>query len=89
MKGFVALLLGLVMIATTTGCCCWNKPCAPYQSCPGGACPPTGGVMYPPTSYGVSAYSPTAVAPIAAAPQTYYSNYPATALAPLESLPTY
>lgn len=88
MKGFVALLLGLALIATSAGCCCWNQPCAPYQSCPGGVCPP-GGVGYPPAAYGTSAYSPTPVAPIATAPQTYYSNYPTTAFAPLESLPTY
>jgi hypothetical protein len=97
----LVLMAGVAMAASATGCCClsgYNRCCnpcgsyyggyAPMQCGPGG-CAPTYGTPLGPTSY----YSPTdaAFAPtttISAAP-VFGPAYPTTALAPVQSLPTY
>jgi hypothetical protein len=83
-----AILLGLVLITSASGCCCdwcnccnWcSRPCAP--ACAPG-CAPTSTYVAP------SSYLTPGTAPVVGfAPTTYYA--PATAaVVPVESLPTY
>lgn len=84
MKNILCLMAGLALMVSAVGCCC-TSGCQPYYGGGGGCptCPPAGGPVYQGASYpGYNA------APVAAAP-TYYPTYQSTAMAPIESLPTY
>ncbi|MEX0701996.1 MAG: hypothetical protein WD069_07860 [Planctomycetales bacterium] len=105
MRKLAFQVLSLALIFTACGCCChgshrlWpfcgtrrcgsggvmpgyigpsTNPCNP---CPTGACPPTGGGYYPSGSYdSISPVSGPVASPV---------FVPTTAMAPIESLPTY
>jgi len=96
MKLFVSAIGGLALIVSSIGCCC-SQGCQPYYGggggfgggCPTGNCPPAGGMVYPQQGANYTPYNAYAAAPTMASPYGQYQAYPATAAAPIESLPTY
>ena len=98
------LLVGLALMSSTIGCCCGlgrYNACSPCGPCGAGGCapsyyPPSGGVGYY-QGYGSTAYmggyGSTAYAGdpsmMTASPVIPGTTYSTTALAPINSLPTY
>jgi len=98
-KRLALLLIGTTLLVSTTGCCGW-----PFGygygyggRCPSGNCGAQPGVMQPGAYYQQqgayyapqSAIQTTTPIPGPVAAPIYGSPYPATALGPMESLPTY
>ena len=95
MKRIATLSLALFTLASSAGCLCWPGMYAPYGgggACPGGNCYGTPGVVpggtYPSGGYYNYGTMQSAV-PYAAPTTAGVPIYSGTALAPLESLPTY
>jgi hypothetical protein len=91
------LVAGLLVASSSMGCCCGlfgggYRGCSPCGSpCASGQCapsyyPPGGGAMY--QGYGSTAYAGDG-SMMAASPIMPGTTYTTTALAPINSLPTY
>jgi hypothetical protein len=90
------LVAGLLVASSSIGCCCglggYRGGCSPCASpCASGQCAPAyyppGGVGYN-QGYGATAYAADG-SMMAAAPIVPGTTYTTTALAPINSLPTY
>jgi len=96
MKRVATLLLGLAMLMSFTGCYCYSPWMGgagyPYGG-GGGACGPggcaPGATFAPQTGYYQSYDTIQAGVPFGPAPIAVAPVHPATAFAPLDSLPTY
>ena len=97
MKRIATLLFGLFMIASTSGCYCWSPwhgGWGGYQGGGGqcGSCGIQSGPVIDQGAYYGSYSSVQAGLPVAPATTAYYPplyTAPQTAVAPLQSLPTY